>query len=367
MLPAEWEPQRFVQLTWPHAETDWAPYLEAAQACFLRIAIEITRREPLLVVTPEPEDVEQQLRQGGVDMSRVVIAECPTNDTWARDHGFICTREPEENGKIIQSHVEGGGNILLHDYRFNGWGLKFPANLDNQICRTIYEDDVFADNDLLDLWDAEYTSDQSMVLEGGSIESDGKGTILTTSECLLSRNRNTFDLRSTFKEWFHDDFGTKRILWLDAGFLVGDDTDSHIDTLARFCPDDTIVYVKCDDPDDIHYDDLRNMEEQLRCFITPSGKHYRLLALPFPSAIYEKDFPDAVASEAEQRLPATYANFLVINGAVLYPTYNQPDNDRRAADVLQQAFPDREIVGIDCRVLIRQHGSLHCVTMQYPK
>ena len=161
MLPAEWEPQRFVQLTWPHADTDWAPYLDAAQECFLNIARAITRHEPLLVVTPTPEDVEAQLREGGVDMSQVVIEECPTNDTWARDHAFICTREPEENGKIIQSHVEGGGNILLHDYRFNGWGLKFPANLDNQICRTIYEDDVFADNDLLDLWDAEYTSDQS--------------------------------------------------------------------------------------------------------------------------------------------------------------------------------------------------------------
>ena len=354
MLPAEWEPQRFVQLTWPHAETDWAPYLESAQKCFTDIAREIAKREPLLVVTPEPEDVEQQLRQGGVDMTNVVIAECPTNDTWARDHGFITTRETD-------------GSIMLHDYCFNGWGMKFAANLDNQINQTLYDSGVFEDNDMLDLWEAEYIDTRDMILEGGSIESDGRGTILTTSECLMSKNRNIFDQKESFKQWFSDDFETRRILWLDAGFLVGDDTDSHIDTLARLCPNDTIVYVQCQDKDDIHYEDLHQMEEQLQTFRTASGKKYRLLPLPLPSAILESDFEDAVAEEGDQRLPATYANFLIINGAVLYPTYNQTENDECARKVLQQAFPGREIVGIDCRVLIRQHGSLHCVTMQYPQ
>lgn len=367
MLPAEWEPQRFVQLTWPHAETDWAPYLAAAQACFKNIAREITKREPLLVVTPEPEEVEAQLKEAGVDMSQVVIAECPTNDTWARDHGFICTREPDFVGGPTDAYVEGGGNVTMHDFCFNGWGMKFAANLDNQINQTLYDTEVFEDNDLLDLWDAEYSNNRDVVLEGGSIESDGKGTILTTTECLLSKNRNIFDEKTPFKYWFSDEFGTKRILWLDAGFLVGDDTDSHVDTLARFCPNDTIVYVKCDDKDDIHYEDLKAMEEQLNTFRTEQGKRYRLLALPMPDAILESDFEDAVEEEGDQRLPATYANFLIINGAVLYPTYDQPENDAKAKAVLQEAFPDREIVGIDCRVLIRQHGSLHCVTMQYPK
>lgn len=367
MLPAEWEPQRFVQLTWPHADTDWAPYLDAAQECFLNIARAITLHEPLLVVTPSPEDVEAQLREGGVDMSQVVIEECPTNDTWARDHAFICTREPDKIGGSTDDYVEGGGNIILHDFTFNGWGMKFAANLDNQINRTIYDDDTFADNDILDIWDATYQDNRDKILEGGSIESDGKGTILTTTECLLSANRNIFEGKSSFKRWFFDDFGAQRVLWLDDGFLLGDDTDSHIDTLARFCPNDTIVYVKCEDPDDIHYEALKQMEEQLKGFSTVDGKPFRLLALPLPAPILESDFPDAVASEGDQRLPATYANFLVINGAVLYPTYNQPDNDQRAAEVLQEAFPDREIIGIDCRVLIRQHGSLHCVTMQYPK
>lgn len=360
MIPAEWEPQRFVQLTWPHAGTDWAPYLRAAQETFLHIAREVTRREPLLVVTPEPEEVEQQLREGGVDLSRVVLAECPTNDTWARDHAMICTRQDA-------GYVEGGANIEMHDFCFNGWGLKFAANLDNQINETLYRDGVFEDNDLLDLWDAEWVDNRDMVLEGGSIESDGQGTILTTSECLLAKNRNGFSAKESVTRWFRDDFEARRVLMLDAGFMVGDDTDSHIDTLARLCPDDTIVYVKCDDKDDIHYDDLRQMEEQLRTFRTTRGKPYRLLPLPMVREIKESDFADAVPEEGDQRLPATYANFLVINGAVLYPTYAQPDLDARAAAVLAQAFPGREVVGIDCRTLIRQHGSLHCVTMQYPK
>lgn len=354
MLPAEWEPQRFVQLTWPHIDTDWAPYLESAQTCFTAIAREVALREPLLVVTPEPDLVEQQLRQGGVDMSRVVITECPTNDTWARDHGFITTRHTD-------------GSLTLHDYCFNGWGMKFAANLDNQINQTLFDSEVFDDNDLLELWDATYLDRRSHILEGGSIESDGRGTILTTTECLMSKNRNFFAKKQEFEQWFADDFGTKRVLWLDYGFLVGDDTDSHIDTLARLCPDNTIVYVQCKDKEDIHYDELHEMEEQLKTFRTADGQPYRLLALPMPDAILESDFPDAVEEEGDQRLPATYANFLIINDAVLYPTYAQPDNDALACEILQQAFPGRKIIGIDCRVLIRQHGSLHCLTMQYPR
>ena len=366
MLPAEWEPQRFVQLTWPHADTDWAPYLQSAQECFTEIARQVTLREPLLVVTPEPDEVEVQLRAAGIDMRRVTLAECPTNDTWARDHAFICTRQPA-TASIAPEDITGGAGIELRDYGFNGWGLKFMANLDNQINQTLADDGIFDDNDMLSLWDARYRRCRRHILEGGSVESDGRGTILTTSECLLSRNRNDFMHKDEVEQWFAADFETQRILWLDAGFLVGDDTDSHIDTLARFCPADTIVYVKCTDADDIHYDELQQMEQQLLSFRTPDGKPYRLLPLPLPDAVYEDDFDDAVESERGQRLPATYANFLVINGAVLYPTYAQTANDARAAEVLCEAFPGRDIVGIDCRVLIRQHGSLHCVTMQYPR
>lgn len=369
MLPAEWEPQRFVQLTWPHAETDWAPYLESAQKCFTEIARQVTIREPLLVVTPEPEEVFSQLADAGIDMSQVVIAECPTNDTWARDHAFITTRQSNEQGDV---------SLRLNDFTFNGWGLKFAANLDNRINRTLWDNEVLGDDPLVDMGeDASYNNTLNFVLEGGSIESDGKGTILTTTECLLSDNRNGIECDEYGKEYVADKFerlfDCKRMLWLDHGFLVGDDTDSHVDTLARMCPNDTIVYVQCTDPEDIHYDELKAMEDQLKNFRTapteqePEGHPYRLLPLPMPRPILESDFEDAVAEEGDQRLPATYANFLIINGAVLYPTYNQKELDDKASEVLKQAFPDREIVGIDCRVLIRQHGSLHCVTMQYPQ
>lgn len=333
-LPAEWAPQRGVQLTWPHAQTDWAYMLEEVQACFANIAREIARRELLLIVTPEPEQVRQQI-SGCVNMDNVRFMPCDTNDTWARDHGPITLIDPD-------------GRPLLFDFKFNGWGLKFAADKDNLITRRTLE---------AGLLQGTYVNRLNFALEGGSIESDGRGTLLTTSECLLSPNRNGQMNRAEIETYLKEQFNLRQVLWLDHGYLAGDDTDSHVDTLARLCPDDTIAYVRCTDTADEHYEALRLMEEQLKTFRTPEGKPYRLLPLPMADAIVEDG----------ERLPATYANFLVMNGAVLYPTYNQPANDAQAAQVLQEAFPGREVVGIDCRALIRQHGSLHCVTMQYPE
>lgn len=333
-LPSEWAPQRGVQLTWPHAQTDWAYMLEEVQACFANIAREIARRELLLIVTPEPEQVRQQI-SGCVNMDNVRFMPCDTNDTWARDHGPITLIDPD-------------GQPLLFDFKFNGWGLKFAADKDNLITRRTLE---------AGLLQGTYVNRLNFALEGGSIESDGRGTLLTTSECLLSPNRNGQMNRAEIEAYLKEQFNLRQVLWLDHGYLAGDDTDSHIDTLARLCPDDTIAYVRCTDTADEHYEALHLMEEQLKTFRTPEGKPYRLLPLPMADAIVEDS----------ERLPATYANFLVMNGAVLYPTYNQPANDTQAAQVLQEAFPGREVVGIDCRALIRQHGSLHCVTMQYPE
>ena len=333
-LPAEWAPQRGVQLTWPHAQTDWAYMLEEVQACFANIAREIARRELLLIVTPEPEQVRQQI-SGCVNMDNVRFMPCDTNDTWARDHGPITLIDPD-------------GRPLLFDFKFNGWGLKFAADKDNLITRRTLE---------AGLLQGTYVNRLNFALEGGSIESDGRGTLLTTSECLLSPNRNGQMNRAEIEAYLKEQFNLRQVLWLDHGYLAGDDTDSHVDTLARLCPDDTIAYVRCTDTADEHYEALHLMEEQLKTFRTPEGKPYRLLPLPMADAIVEDG----------ERLPATYANFLVMNGAVLYPTYNQPANDAQAAQVLQEAFPGREVVGIDCRALIRQHGSLHCVTMQYPE
>ena len=306
-LPAEWEPQSGVQLTWPHAGTDWAPMLDEVTKTYEEMAREIRRREPLLIVGP------------------------PTNDTWARDHGFI---------SLVPS--------LLLDFCFNGWGEKFPAELDNAINRRLYEDGSVK---------GEYVDHLDFVLEGGSIESDGKGTIFTTSCCLLAPHRNEPLTKEQIEERLKEYLYADRVLWIDHGQLTGDDTDGHIDTLVRIAPDDTILYVSCDDPQDEQYEGLRLMEEQLKTFRTIDGQPYHLKNLPLPHPIYDED---------GQRLPATYANFLVINGAVLCPTYAQPDLDAEALRIIGEAFPDREIVGIDCRSLIKQHGSLHCCTMQFP-
>ena len=321
-LPAEWEPQEGVQLTWPHARTDWTPMLDEITAVYHQMAREIAERERLMVVAPE---------DAAYDMLRIV---CDTNDTWARDHGFI-------------SLVDDQGHRRLLDYCFNGWGEKFPAGLDNAINRRLYD---------LGEITGEYVDCLDFVLEGGSIESDGKGTVFTTSSCLLAPHRNQPLTKAQIEERLKHDLCAERILWIDYGHLTGDDTDGHIDTLVRICPDDTIIYVGCDDPEDEQYEGLRRMEAQLTTFRTLDGRPYRLKKLPLPRPIYEDD----------DRLPATYANFLVINGAVLCPTYGQSDLDDEALCTIGEAFPGRDIIGIDCRPVIRQHGSLHCCTMQYP-
>lgn len=332
IFPAEWYPQSGIQLTWPHAGTDWAYMLNEVQECFINIAREIARKELVFIVTPEIESVRKQIKDK-VNLENVRFLECNTNDTWARDHGAITL-------------IDTGAPLFL-DFCFNGWGMKFAANLDNQITRKAFREGFLH---------GKYSNKLGFVLEGGSIESDGTGTVLTTSECLLSPNRNEELNRVEIEEYLKTNLHAEQILWLDYGYLAGDDTDSHIDTLARLCPNHTITYVHCDDVEDEHFKELQKMEEQLKSFRTLKGEPFRLLPLPMPDAIFEDG----------ERLPATYANFLIINGAVLYPTYNQPEKDRIAQEVLQTAFPNDEIIGIDCRSLIKQHGSLHCVTMQYP-
>ena len=322
-LPAEWEPQEGVQLTWPHAGTDWAPILNDIIVVYHSMAREIARRERLIVVAPE---------DAARDCLKIV---CPTNDTWARDHGFI-------------SLVDDNGHRRLLDYKFNGWGEKFEASLDNAINRRLYDLGEIA---------GEYSDNLDFVLEGGSIESDGRGTIFTTSQCLLAPHRNQPMTKAEIEERLKRDLCAERVLWIDYGNLIGDDTDGHIDTIVRVCPDDTLLFMGCDNPEDEQYEDLRKMEAQLQSFRTLEGKPYRLMKLPMPHPIYD----------GEDRLPATYANFLIINDAVLCPTYNQPDIDSEALRIIAKAFPDREIIGIDCCPVIRQHGSLHCCTMQFPK
>lgn len=334
-LPAEWEKQGFVQLTWPHKDSLWYE-VEKVQACYTEIARAILRYEPLVIVGRDIEEIQADLSRNGLtDQSGIRFFEAPINDTWARDHGAISV------------YGDRGEKCIL-DFVFNGWGLKFAADLDNQITRAMVHAGAFAP-------DVRYRDMRPYVLEGGSIDTDGAGTLLTTSECLCSLNRNEYLSEEEIEEKLKQAFGLQRILWLDHGGIAGDDTDSHVDILARFCSPDTIAYTSCDDPADENYAPLKAMEEQLKTFRTLDGKPYRLIPLPLPDALYLDDY----------RLPGSYANFLIVNGAVLMPGACSP-KDEIAAKQLQKAFPDRDVVVIDCRPLLSGHGGLHCITMQYP-
>ncbi len=323
-------------LTWPHAASDWGPWLDQVEPVFAHIAMAISRHEQVLVVCRDSahrQHIETVMLQAGVAMDRIRWHGSASNDTWARDHGPIT--------------VLTDGRPQLLDFTFNGWGGKFDAALDNQITRRLYSAGAFGTAPLRSI---------DLVLEGGSIESDGAGTLLTTAQCLLAPTRNPQYSRSDIEDCLRTVLGFEHFLWLDHGYLAGDDTDSHIDTLARLCPNDTIAYVACDDPADEHYAALKAMATELETFRTRAGKAYHLVPLPWPKARFAAD---------GRRLPATYANFLIINGAVLLPTYDDPA-DLEAGARLAQCFPDREIISIPCLPLIQQYGSLHCVTMQLP-
>ncbi|MCR5130489.1 MAG: agmatine deiminase family protein [Prevotella sp.] len=343
-LPAEWEPQQSVMLTWPHKDTDWAPYLDDIVATMTTMAREIARREEVMIVVPQASMLPEELRQ----MERVRIMELPSNDTWARDHGPIVLKRMQEPSP--QEIAERKFPLCWLDFCFNGWGEKFEALWDNMLPLKIWSIYGFVGN-------TGFEDHEDFVLEGGSIETDGRGTLFTTSQCLLAPHRNQPLLQEEIEEQLKRRLRVNRVVWLDHGNLVGDDTDGHIDTIVRCAPDDTLVYVGCDDENDEQYEDFKALEEQLKGLRTADGKPYRLLRLPMPDAIYDDG----------DRLPATYANFLVINGAVLVPIYQQEAKDAEALSIVQKAFPDREMVPIDARTIIRQHGSVHCLTMQIPE
>ncbi|QBM17330.1 putative agmatine deiminase [Marinobacter sp. JH2] len=339
VLPAEWAPQSAVLLTWPHPGTDWAEVMPEVEPVFLAIAKTTLRFEHLIIsceYVARLQELGHELNAWAEDNQmpgRVITVPAPANDTWARDHGPIT--------------VETEGGPILIDFKFNAWGEKFNWEKDNALNMHLAGARVFGKH-------AMQTVD--FVLEGGSIESDGEGTLLTTSECLLTPSRNPTMDRTSIEQLLIEMLGADRILWLNHGYLAGDDTDSHIDTLARFCAPDHICYVVCPDVADEHYSALAAMEEELQGFCQKNGTPYKLTALPWPDAIFDED---------GERLPATYANFLIINGAVLLPTYSVPQ-DQEAIRIIGDIFPDREIIPINCRPLIYQHGSLHCVTMQIP-
>ncbi|MFC1749194.1 agmatine/peptidylarginine deiminase [Pseudomonadota bacterium] len=337
ILPAEWATQSAVMLTWPHPHGDWAPWIESVEPVFCNIAYHVTKHQKLIISCFDDahlEHVRNRLTDKGCDLKQVGLYVVPSNDSWTRDHGPITAWRD--------------GKSCLLDFQFNGWGKKYESTLDNAITQRLHKLNAFGDTTIEKI---------NLVLEGGSIESDGQGSLLTTSQCLLTPTRNpTLDINDIEKQ-LTETLGINHFLWLDNGHLQGDDTDSHIDTLARFCDEQTISYVSCDDPADPHYESLQAMAEELKAFKTQDGKPYRLVPLPMAKPVYNRD---------GVRLPATYANFLIINNAVLVPIYDDAHNNDIAIQTLSECFPTREIIAIDCMPLIEQYGSLHCVTMQIP-
>ncbi|MGQ4583556.1 agmatine deiminase family protein [Lysobacter sp. F60174L2] len=333
-FPAEWEPQSAILIAWPHADTDWADRLGEVEETYIALVAAITRFQPVLVCVAD-DDVQAyaraRLSSARIDMDRVRFIEVEYDDTWLRDSGPITLR--------------GNDGFRLLDFRFTGWGGKFEAGRDDRLVEALDDLKTFDNNDRQAI---------DFALEGGAIETDGAGTLLTTWKCLHERHptvsREALDDR--LAGWLQQD----RVLWLDHGYLEGDDTDAHVDTLARFAAPDAIVYQACDDPADSHYAELQAMAAELASLRTRDGRPYRLFPLPWPQPVIDQD----------RRLAASYANFLIINGAVLMPAYGDPA-DHEAVAVLAKAFPDREIVPVPCRPLIWQNGSLHCITMQLPE
>ncbi len=308
--PAEFEEQSYIQILFPHKQSDWVAYLEEAEATFVAIIEAIRRFEACVIVCDDILHVKSFFSS----YDKLHFIQYQTNDTWARDSSCISVLE--------------NGVIKLLDFTFDGWGGKFEATKDNAMNRAICE-----------------CESVDFVLEGGAIESNGKGILLTTAQCLKNSNRNPHrDIDKILQKYLH----VKEIIYLNHGYLAGDDTDSHIDTLARFISTDTIMHLTCKDKEDEHFQALQAMQKELQK--TP----FKLIALPMTEPIYFEG----------ERLPATYANFLMINKAVLVPIYNDKHDDE-AIEIFTKSFPDREIIPIDCSVLIRQHGSLHCITMQF--
>ncbi|MBS0581787.1 MAG: agmatine deiminase family protein [Proteobacteria bacterium] len=333
-LPAEWEPQDGVLLAWPHAETDWAPRLERVEATCAALISAISRRERVVLCIADAAvraRAEQALRDAGAHADQVRFTTVEYDDTWLRDSGPITLAD--------------GRHFRLTDFRFTGWGGKFGADRDDALVGNLIVRDVFAPADHVRV---------DWALEGGAIESDGKGTILTTWRCLHQRHPE--QSREEMSQLLRDKLAAQRVLWLEHGYLQGDDTDAHIDTLARFAPDDAIVFQACDDPDDTHYGELARMRDELAALRTLDGKPYRLHALPWARPILDDG----------RRLAASYANYLIVNGAVLVPAYDDAA-DAEAARIIGAAHPGREIIPIPCRALIWQNGSLHCMTMQLPQ
>ncbi len=331
---AEWEPIEYVLLALPNKDTDWDYILPEAIDQYKRLIDAITG-EGIKVALLCNDEAEAKEILKDADQNLIWYIPIEYNDTWTRDYGMLTVIRNER--------------LRALDFGFNAWGLKFAADKDNLVNLNLNNQGL--------LQALTYRNERDFILEGGSVESDGNGTIMTTSRCLQSPNRNGGKTKTELNRELLERLGADHVLWLDHGALEGDDTDSHIDTLARLAPDETIVFTGTKNFDDSQFESLLAMRAQLTLFRTAEGNPYNLVELPLPDPIYDED---------GSRLPATYANYLVANGVVFMPTYAQPDKDELAMRSIMIAYPQHKVVGVDCRTLLRQHGSLHCATMQIP-
>ena len=356
-LPAEWEPQSGVMIAWPHEGTDWAPRLTEVETTYSALVAAITRFEPVVICVRDAalrrraEECLFQKAGARLDLGRIRWVEIPYDDTWLRDSGPISL--------IDSSHGERRFRLL--DFRFTGWGGKYRADQDDALVSRCFELGVFSPQCAHQPID--------FALEGGAIESDGQGHLLTTWACLHQRHPEQSP--KALSQLLREHLKSAQVLMLDRGYLEGDDTDAHIDTLARFAPNNRIVFQGCQKANDNHFAELAAMREQLTALRTADGKAFELLEMPWAEPIFDADQtdgsePDGSRHDEGRRLAASYANYLIVNGAVLYPAYDDPA-DLEAGKILAAAYPDRQIVAVPCRPLIWQNGSLHCITMQLPQ
>ena len=335
-LPAEWHMQDAVMLTWPHKETDWADKLTQVEPVYLDLVKAITQFQSIVIICHDEtlkRHIINLLAQNQQSLTKITFVIAATNDTWARDHGPITLINDQKAPRVL-------------NFTFNGWGNKFDSALDNDINNALIEQLAISNYQHLDF-----------ILEGGAIESNGEGCLLTTKSCLLNQNRNPHLLAKEIEDYLIDLFKLKKIIWLKHGHLIGDDTDAHIDTLARFAPHNQIIFQGCQDEGDPHFQSLNAMKKELQHCRNQCDLPFNLIELPFPAAQYGTN---------NERLPATYANFLIINKAVLVPTY-QVAQDKAALALFIKAFPNYQIIAINCQPIIEQYGSLHCLTMQLPQ
>lgn len=331
----EWAPQEAVLMALPNENTDWNYIIDEARLQYERIIKAFTDENVHVVLICDDPDYARSLL-GKCRQDKITVISLEYNDTWTRDYGPITVMKDDR--------------IRALDFGFNGWGLKFASDKDNLVNLRLSDKHVFSPD--------VYRNERAFVLEGGSVETDGEGTLLTTTRCLCSPNRNGGLSKKEVETKLQNLLGVNHVLFLDYGALEGDDTDSHIDTLARLAPDNSIIFTGCRNVDDPQFEELLKMRAQLTMFRNAEGNPFNLIELPLPDAIFD---------EEGNRLPATYANYLVTDNVIFMPTYGQPENDRLAMQTVKIAYPSHRVVGIDCTTLIKQHGSLHCATMQIPK